>query len=113
MNLSNAIFETAEYHIDVFKGTRNLVICNKCNKLRTFISSQLDCIVIDCSSNWRSKQKRLNTENNECVPDCRNINNKYDYLSKCYNIFLKVLIMIIIYVTIVIQIVKNVINPKM
>ena len=86
LNLSNAIFETAEYHIDVFKDTRNLVICNKCNKLRTFISSQLDCIVIDCSSNWRSKQKRLNTENNECVPDCRNINNKYDYLSKCYNI---------------------------
>ena len=86
LNLSNAIFETADYHNDVFKGARNLVICNKCNKLRSFVSAQLDCIVIDCSLNWRTKQKRLNPENNECITDCSVINYKYDYLSKCYNI---------------------------
>ena len=86
LNLSIATFETADYRDNIFQGARNLVICNEFHKLRSFVSAQLDCIVFDCALNWRSKQKRLNTENNECVPDCSIINYKYDYLSKCYNI---------------------------
>ena len=84
LNLSRANFQTANNAGGIFSGTRNLVICSKCNKIKSIIANS-NCIIIDCSSNWRLNQKRLNTENNECVPNCANINYKYDYLSKCFN----------------------------
>ena len=109
LNLSRANFQTANNAGGIFSGTRNLVICSKCNKIKSIIANS-NCIIIDCSSNWRLNQKRLNTENNECVPNCANINYKYNYLSKCFNFFQMVPIMIIIYVKIVIQIVNYAID---
>jgi len=84
LNLAKANFQTANYVAEIFSGTRNLVICSYCNKIKGIIENS-NCIIIDCSTNWRLNQKRLNTENNECVPNCANINYKYDYLSKCLN----------------------------
>ena len=86
LNLYQAEFKDEDDLSDFFSGTRNLVICTKSNRIKNIVKDYSNCIINYCESNWRQKQKRLNTENNQCVPDCSNINYKYDYLSKCYNI---------------------------
>ena len=83
LNLSNVNFISITNKNIIFKGTRNLVVCST-NNLFINIINEYSCIVNDCSTNWRDKQKRLNTQNNQCVDNCQGINYKYDYLSKCY-----------------------------
>ena len=39
--------------------------CLSCND--NYILSNGNCIIINCSENWRDYQKKINTENNECV----------------------------------------------
>ena len=64
--------------------SNNIVICvnegisyNIKNEL-----SKLGCYIIDCSNDWKSKQKKINTENGECIENC---NDKKEYNMKCYN----------------------------
>ena len=85
LNISGDNFQASDWRESVFSGTRNLVICSNINGIKDIIAKS-ECIINDCSSNWRSNQKRLNTENDKCVPNCANLNYKYDYLSKCLNI---------------------------
>ena len=44
-----------------------------------------DCIVIDCSNDWKSKQKKIINNNNECIDSCNNSTlYKYEYKRKCF-----------------------------
>ena len=64
----------------------NFVICinenNNVDKLLEIINSK-KCAVIDCSENWKSKQKKLIAENGTCIEDCTNF--KYEDDNKCYS----------------------------
>ena len=64
----------------------NIVICinnnNNIDKLLEIINSK-KCPVIDCSGDWKSKQKKLIAENGTCVEDCSNF--KYEEDNKCYS----------------------------
>ena len=64
----------------------NVVIC--INKIDTnnLILSQIygkRCYIIDCSDDWKSKQKKIIYENGSCTDSC-GIINKYEYNDKCY-----------------------------
>ena len=63
----------------------NPVICTKeidTNKIYNSIKNN-NCYVIDCSNDWKSKQKKLNN-NNQCVESCDNDPiYKYEYNGKC------------------------------
>ena len=64
----------------------NLVICIDPNKIKNRIKNVLDekkCHVIDCSDNWKSKQKKIQGSN-ICMDDCDiNSEYKYEYNGKC------------------------------
>ena len=64
----------------------NIVICinDNNNILKNYLN--IDCYVIDCSNDWKSKQKKIIKENGICVDNCyESDNNKYEYNLKCYN----------------------------
>ena len=64
-------------------GTKkNIVVCTHDQKVINAIG---ECGIVDCSSNWREKQKRINLKDNTCVDNCSLINYKFEYESKCYN----------------------------
>ena len=67
----------------------NIVICINENITNQKIFPQIKnktCSIIDCTDNWKSKQKKLiSNKDNECIEKC--INNslyKYEYNGKCY-----------------------------
>ena len=69
----------------------NIVICyNNNNVENDFILNQLTnktCYIIDCSENWKSKQKKIINRKDICVDNCKN-DNFYtnEYNGKCYEI---------------------------
>jgi surface protein len=78
-------------HIDTFENIfenvpDNVVIC--INMEQTKIISQLSdkrCYTIDCSQDWKSKQKKIIEETGTCNENCGNdIIYKYEYNGKCY-----------------------------
>ena len=64
----------------------NIVVCinlnNNVDKLLELIYEK-QCPVIDCSGDWKSKQKKINAETGTCVEDCSNF--KYENDNKCYS----------------------------
>ena len=62
---------------------KNFVICNQDEKIIEEVQ-KYGCPTIDCSENWRQKQKKINMENGECVDDCSLTNYKYNYNNECY-----------------------------
>ena len=60
-----------------------MVFCTNDDKIKAKIRDY-ECLVIDCSENWREKQKKINPDNNQCVDKCSLTKYKYDYKSKCY-----------------------------
>ena len=64
----------------------NVVICifNK-NKIYTHINDTKKCPVFDCTNNWKSKQKKIINNTNECIESCE-ISSEYiyEYNGKCY-----------------------------
>ena len=64
---------------------KNAVLCFYSMNISQFSFLQnYECIVIDCSEDWRKKRKKINSENNECVNDCYLTNYKFEYEGKCY-----------------------------
>ena len=64
-------------------GTKkNIVVCTYDQNVINAIEG---CGIVDCSSNWREKQKRINLEDNNCVDNCSLINYKFEFESKCYD----------------------------
>ena len=75
-NSYNNIFEN---------NPQNMVICMPDNayQLKTFFSKNITCGVIDCSENWKQKQKKINGETGACMNKCSG-DFKYEYKTKCY-----------------------------
>ena len=81
INLQNS--RTNATKTSLFDGTlKNIVVCAEYDIFRNYLP---ECGIIDCSETWRENQKKINLENNNCTDDCILVNNKYDYLSKCYD----------------------------
>ena len=93
INLKNFI----EYELDeslsdyenmFYNLPENVVICINENLTEEKILPQiknLSCHVIDCSNNWKSKQKKITNDTNECIESCDNSTQyKYEYNGKCY-----------------------------
>ena len=67
----------------------SIVICINENSTKSKILPQiknLTCYTIDCTTDWKFKQKKLIYNNNQCIESC-NINSeyKYEYNGKCYD----------------------------
>ena len=64
----------------------NVVICiiNE-NKIFTQINSTKKCPVFVCTNNWKSKQKKIINNTNECIESCDiSLEYIYEYNGKCY-----------------------------
>ena len=66
----------------------NIVICingdNTGNNIFNKIKEK-SCNSVECSNDWRKKQKKLISKNNTCVDNCTNNGEyKYEYNGKCY-----------------------------
>ena len=69
------------------KVPSNVVICIKgeyYDIIKSFLKDQT-CHIIECSNDWRTKQKKIIDETGQCIDSCGN-NTKgiYEYNSKCY-----------------------------
>ena len=64
---------------------QNMVICmpDKAYLLKTLFSKNITCGVIDCSENWKQKQKKINGETGACMNKCSG-DFKYEYKTICY-----------------------------
>ena len=75
---------------DMFGGVPdNVVICinesNNQNKILPQIKNKT-CYTIDCSNDWKSKQKKIINNTDECIDNCDNSTiYKYEYNGKCYD----------------------------
>ena len=83
INLKNAYFNIGEKSDDFISASKNVVFCTNDDRIKSKIKDY-GCLVIDCSENWREKQKKINPDNNQCVDNCSLTVYKYDYKSKCY-----------------------------
>ena len=83
INLNNTKFRIQ--NDSMFMSTKkNFVICNNDERIIEEVK-KYGCPIIDCSDNWRQKQKKINLENGECVNDCSETNySKYNYKNECY-----------------------------
>ena len=65
----------------------NVVICINENIKKIFreIYNNIKCYTIDCSNDWKSKQKKIINVINECIESCNKSDiYKYEYNGKCY-----------------------------
>ena len=66
----------------------NIVICiNETNNptILSKLQENSNCYIIDCSNDWKSKQKKILSNNGSCIDKCENDNiYKYEYNGKCY-----------------------------
>ena len=66
----------------------NVIICINEISSKEKLLFQLEnktCYVIDCTDDWKSKQKKLISNNNECIESCDNSSQyPYEYNGKCY-----------------------------
>ena len=89
-NFNEKNVENDEYYYDYlfYNVPENVVICintvsNK-NKILPQITKK-NCYAIDCSNDWKSKQKKIIFNTNECIESCdKNPIYKYEYKAKCY-----------------------------
>ena len=67
---------------NLFSGTSNNL-----NNTSNSSSTNQYCFVKDCSSNWKTKQKKIiNNNNNQCIDSCDGSSQyKYEYNGKCIN----------------------------
>ena len=78
-----------DYQNIFLKIPDNVVICIDPNNIGLKLSSQvsnLTCYYIDCSNNWKKRQKKISTNNNTCIKNC-NESSEYifEYNGKCYD----------------------------
>ena len=64
----------------------NLVVCiNETNSNKILEQLfQKNCLIVDCSNNWKSKQRKIVNETGECVNNCTIATNKYEFNGKCF-----------------------------
>ena len=88
INLGNFEESNLELYDNIFFSIpENSVICINENitKQKNFPQIiPIACHVIDCSNNWKSKQKKIIKNNNECIESCdKSLQYKYEYSGKC------------------------------
>ena len=77
INLNNFVETKLSSYNNMFNNVPgNVVICiNESHNVQKILSkiTNKKCLVIDCSRDWKSKQKKLiNNNNNECIESCDN-----------------------------------------
>ena len=77
--------EGGRYNNIFENNPKNMVICMPDNAyiLKSFFSQNITCGVIDCTGNWKEKQKKLNGETLACMDSCNGVF-KYEYKTICY-----------------------------
>ena len=88
INMSNFDGNSLMGFNDLFKNVPdNIVICLDENNIKNEILDQIklkSCYTIDCSNDWKSKQKKMIKGNNTCFESCENsIQYKYEYNGTC------------------------------
>ena len=72
----------------MYNVSSNAVICIDEIITKQIILSEIKkyCRIIDCTNDWKSKQKKLiNNNNYRCFESCKNTaKNRYEYNGKCY-----------------------------
>ena len=90
INLNNFIENSSLYVTNMFNNIPdNTVICinesSTLNKIFPIINNLNKCYVIDCEDNWKSKQKKIINDTNECIESCDDSPKYiYEYNEKCY-----------------------------
>ena len=86
INFSSFIVDSLGWRDNMYQNVpKNIVICvNEQNGAKLIDKlTDLNCIVEDCSNDWKSKQKKINNSNNKCFDTCGY--NQKEYNSKCYD----------------------------
>ena len=69
--------------------TDNIVICFNEKKNKNKILPQikkLNCLTVDCSDDWKAKQKKIINETGQCIDSCENSTiYNYEFNGQCYN----------------------------
>ena len=82
INLKNFTENNLEDFEDIFLDIpENVVICINESNNKNIIFPQIsnkNCSTLDCSNDWKLKQKKLIKNTNECIESC-NISNEYKY----------------------------------
>ena len=91
LNLNNFDENQFNYYPSMFENiANNIVICINEGKNKDKILpqiKQISCPTIDCSDDWKSKQKKIINETGECINSCEDSSiYKYEYNGQCYNI---------------------------
>ena len=89
INLLNFTETNLESHDHIFYMVpENAVICINENITKEKIFPHIlnkSCLVIDFLDDWKSKQKKIINNTNECIDSCENSTQyKYEYNEKCY-----------------------------
>ena len=89
-DLTNLNIEQFAYEEIFYNIPENVVICIDESITDNYIIisqiKNISCYVIDCSNDWKSKQKKLIDNTNECIDNCENsARYKYEYNGKCFN----------------------------
>ena len=93
INLNNfverALSNNTDYYQNIFYDiSDNAVICiNEINtKEKIFPQiNNTNCFVVDCSNEWKSKQKKIINSTNECIENCNeNSFYQFEYNGRCY-----------------------------
>ena len=86
-NFNSSTYE--EFHSIFEQVPENVVICIKEDYYNDKILDQIKskaCYNIDCSWDWRLKQKKLIDKENKCINSCSNDSQYiYEYSGKCYD----------------------------
>ena len=89
INLKNFKENNLSSYANIFNTViENVVVCIEINNQSKIFSQLLNkkCLTIDCSYNWKLNQKKIINESGLCIDNCENdLQNKYEYNSKCYN----------------------------
>ena len=86
-NFDNSKIGTIYYMFDNLP--KNAVICLKeidtQSKILLKFKSHIRCAAIDCTDDWRSKQKKIINETNQCIESCdKSLQYPYEYNGICY-----------------------------
>ena len=89
INLKNFNESKLNYYNNMFSNVlENIVICLNETATKEKIIPQIkniNCYTIDCSNNWKLKQKKLININKQCIESCDNsAQYKYEFNGNCY-----------------------------
>ena len=75
------------YYQKIFNNVPdNIVICISESNSKILSELEAKCYTIDCSDDWKSKQKKIISKTGNCIDKCENdAQYKYEYNGKCYD----------------------------